>query len=203
MESKFKEGFKEDGKIKIFTIPNIMTMFRIALIPVFIWRYEKNEIPAAFAILVLSGVTDVVDGFIARRFNMISAVGKALDPISDKLTQIAVLYCFVSVSMIKAMWIPLVLLIIKELSSGIVAFLAIKSTGEVHGAAWHGKLTTFGLYAMMALHIIWQDITPLVSNISIAICIVLMLNSMVLYCVKNVRITKNAKQAEKEQNKNE
>ena len=112
MESKFSDSFRDDGKIKVFTIPNILSMFRIVLIPLFIWLYVNRNDREAFVILILSGVTDVFDGFIARRFGMISAVGKALDPISDKLTQVAVLYCLLN--RFEAMWIPFLLMIFKE-----------------------------------------------------------------------------------------
>ncbi len=191
MESKFKDSFKDDGKVKIFTIPNILSMFRICLIPLFVYLYVNHSDMRAFAILVLSGLTDVVDGFIARRFNMISAVGKALDPISDKLTQVAMLYCLIN--RFEAMWVPFLLMIFKELFSAFAAFLAIKKTGEVHGADWHGKLTTLSLYGMMALHILWPSMPPILSNILVGICVVLMINSLILYSIRNFGMAKKIK----------
>ncbi|MBE6718143.1 MAG: CDP-alcohol phosphatidyltransferase family protein [Ruminococcaceae bacterium] len=196
MESKFSDSFRDDGKIKVFTIPNILSMFRICLIPLFIWLYVNKNDREAFFILILSGMTDVVDGFIARRFGMISAVGKALDPISDKLTQVAVLYCLLN--RFEAMWIPFVLMIFKEVFSAFAAFLAIKKTGEVHGADWHGKLTTISLYGMMGLHIVWQNIPPVLSNVLVGICVVFMLISLVMYSIRNFSMAKNAKVIEKE-----
>lgn len=79
---------------RIITIPNILSVCRIIMIPVFIWAYCcRKEYPLAFLILCLSGITDLVDGFIARTFHMVSNLGKALDPLADKLTQGAVLLC--------------------------------------------------------------------------------------------------------------
>ena len=79
------------------TIPNILSCFRIILIPVFIVCYLNTpaEGIAIWPVLVLlfSGLTDVLDGFIARHFNMISDLGKMLDPVADKLTQAAVIGC--------------------------------------------------------------------------------------------------------------
>ena len=181
---KFSDSFRDEGKIRVFTIPNVMSMFRIALIPVFVCLYLFERDMSAFAILVLSGLTDVVDGFIARRFNMVSAVGKALDPISDKLTQAAMLYCLLK--RVDAMWIPFLLMIFKEIFSGVAALIAIKNTGEVHGADWHGKVTTLSLYGMMSLHILWPSMPPVLSNILIGICVILMLNSLVLYSLRNI-----------------
>lgn len=194
---KFSDSFKDDGKIKVFTIPNIMSMFRICLIPLFIYFYLSEHDYKAFFILVISGLTDVVDGFIARRFNMVSAVGKALDPISDKMTQVAMLYCLLN--RFAAMWIPFLFMIIKELSSAVMAFIAIKTTGEVHGADWHGKLTTVSLYTMMSLHILWPNMPPVLSNLLVGICVVIMVNSMVLYSIRSIRMARSGNTNKKEQ----
>ena len=75
------------------SIPNILSIFRIVLIPVFIVCYlmlpdEMGWVPAL--VLVVSGATDVVDGYIARHFNMVTQLGKVLDPLADKLTLAAV-----------------------------------------------------------------------------------------------------------------
>ena len=72
------------------TIPNLLSVIRIALIPVFAVLYLKGEMVPAVLILVISGLTDLFDGKIARRFNQVSALGKILDPVADKLTQITV-----------------------------------------------------------------------------------------------------------------
>ena len=72
---------------KIFTIPNLLSFLRLVMIPWFVWEYldQENSIGTAL-ILLLSGFTDTIDGMIARRFNMVSNLGKALDPVADKLT---------------------------------------------------------------------------------------------------------------------
>ena len=184
MSKSLFESFMDDGKIRIFTIPNVMSMFRIALIPVFAALYLAEQDELAFLVLVLSGLTDMADGFIARKFNMISAVGKALDPVSDKLTQVAMLYCLLK--RFKTMWIPFVLMIFKEISSAISALVAIKCTGEVHGADWHGKLTTVSMYVMMSMHVVWAGMPKFLSGALIGICVALMLLSMFLYSVRNV-----------------
>lgn len=192
----------EMNKSKVFTIPNILSFVRLGMIPIIIWLYcfEKNYALSTLFV-VLSGATDIVDGFIARHFNMVSDFGKALDPIADKLTQIAVLFCLVTRYIY--MLIPLSLLIIKELFSGIVVLIQIKKTKSVHGAVWHGKLNTVLLYAMMLLHIIWYNIPAVVSNISVLICMGVMIMSAVLYGIQNItRILKNGQKAEENINKN-
>ena len=83
---------EEKYKHKIITIPNILTFFRLLLIPVIVWLYLVKKDPIwTMAVLALSGITDIVDGIIARKCNMISDFGKAFDPVADKLTQIAML----------------------------------------------------------------------------------------------------------------
>ena len=92
-----KEGNTGSSQSRILTIPNLLSFFRLCLIPVFMWLYcvEKNYLWTGI-ILILSGLTDTVDGIIARKFNMISDLGKVLDPIADKLTQAAMLFCLLT-----------------------------------------------------------------------------------------------------------
>ena len=89
-----KPANADSTKNKILTIPNLLSLFRLCLIPVFMWLYcvEKNYLWTGI-ILIISGLTDTVDGFVARHFNMISDLGKILDPVADKLTQAAMLFC--------------------------------------------------------------------------------------------------------------
>ncbi|MGI5977317.1 MAG: CDP-alcohol phosphatidyltransferase family protein [Candidatus Limivicinus sp.] len=185
MSNKFKS--------KVFTIPNILTFIRLLLIPVFVWLYiGRQDYKLTSIILLLSGFTDVLDGFIARHFDMVSDLGKAIDPVADKLTQLAMLLCLVS--RFRLMLVPLSLLVVKELFCGITCVMAIKKTGVVEGADWHGKLTTFLLYAMMILHLIWADITPTVSTVSILLCTASMILSFIMYGIRNINAIKGRKQ---------
>ena len=175
---------------KIITIPNILSFFRLCLIPVIVWLYTvKQDHFLTLIILVLSGVTDIVDGIIARKCNMISDFGKAFDPVADKLTQMAMLYCLVS--RFPYMMIPFVLLVVKEVFTGITALITIKRTNTVKGAVWHGKLTTVALYSMMAIHLLWYNIPRAVSLILVGICNGIMLMSFILYAIQNIKAIKN------------
>lgn len=176
----------ETYKTKILTIPNLLSFFRICLIPVFIWLYcvRKNELWTGI-VLILSGITDVADGLIARRFHMISDVGKALDPVADKLTQGAMLLCLIS--RFSLMLIPLLLMTVKEIYMGVAGVMVIRRTGNVPGADWHGKAATSLLFAMMILHIFWPEIPSAVSIVSVAACTVMVGISFVLYAMRNIR----------------
>ena len=81
-------------KKDFLTIPNALSLFRLCLVPLLIWVYcVPKEYIAAVCIIALSALTDIVDGKIARKFNMVSDVGKALDPLADKITQGALIFC--------------------------------------------------------------------------------------------------------------
>lgn len=179
-----------DYSKKIITIPNILSFFRLCLIPLFVWMYcvEQKYMETGY-ILIVSGMTDMADGFIARKFHMISDFGKMLDPVADKLTQAAMLFCLFT--RFPFMIVPLVLMIIKELYMGIAGILVIKKTGKVFGAEWHGKIVTWLLYAMVILHVIWYDIPADVSNCSIIICVLMMIISLSLYGIRNIKVFRN------------
>ena len=178
---------EERYKHKIITIPNILSLFRLLLIPVIMWMYIVKEDPVlTTVILALSGITDIVDGIIARKCHMVSDFGKAFDPVADKLTQIAMLLCLVS--RFKWMLLPLCVMVVKEVTAGILGLLVIRKTGNVYGAVWHGKATTVSLYSMMIIHLIWFNIPGVISGILIGACTALALLSAFMYSRENVRI---------------
>lgn len=172
---------------KILTVPNLLSLFRLLLIPVIVWLYwfQKDYFPAG-ALLILSGLTDLADGYIARHFNAVSNVGKILDPIADKLTQAAMLFCLVT--RFPLMAAPFGFLVIKELFIGTTGLLMIRKTGKVVGADFHGKVATTLLYAMMILHIFWIDITPEISAVTIVICLISMAFTLLVYGNRNMRV---------------
>ena len=181
-----KEGGTGSSQSKILTIPNLLSFFRLCLIPVFMWLYcvERNYLWTGI-ILIISGLTDTVDGIIARKFNMISDLGKVLDPIADKVTQAAMLFCLLT--RFPLMIAPLALMVVKEFFMGVTGLLVIQKTGKVFGADWHGKVNTWLLYAMMIIHVFWYNIPDVVSKVLIGICVVMMLISLVLYGRHNLK----------------
>ncbi|SCX20135.1 CDP-diacylglycerol--glycerol-3-phosphate 3-phosphatidyltransferase [Lachnospiraceae bacterium YSD2013] len=182
---------------KILTVPNVLSFFRLALIPVIIWLYiAKGEYVLTAGLIVLSGATDVIDGFIARRFNMVSALGKALDPVADKLTQCAMLICLVF--RFPLMLLPLGLLVVKELFSGITGLVIIKQSGKVYSALWHGKATTVLLYVLLLTHVLWTNIPQALSEVMILATLSMMIISFILYGTRNLTLIKAAKTGVKE-----
>ncbi|WP_295268050.1 CDP-alcohol phosphatidyltransferase family protein [uncultured Catenibacterium sp.] len=173
----------------IFTIPNILSMFRLLLLPVIVYIYiiQKDYVLTGI-LLVVSGITDLLDGYIARRFNMMSDLGKILDPVADKATQAVVLLCLVT----RFRWlvIPFICIVIKELFMTCIGMTVIKKTGEVHGALWHGKVATFMLDFMIIVHIIFYNISYTLSIILTMISTLLILLSFYLYTKENINILK-------------
>lgn len=147
---------------KIFTIPNILSIIRIIMIPIVVAAYFKGNYMLTIILLVASGLTDVVDGFIARKFNMITDVGKILDPIADKLTQFTVIVCL---AWHHAILIPVAAVIFaKELLTLIGAVLFVKQGNATPYARWWGKMTTVILYATIVLFVI-SELTNVIPDV--------------------------------------
>lgn len=177
---------------KILTIPNLLSLFRLCLIPLIVWLYcIKKSYVWAIAFLLLSGLTDIVDGYVARRFHMVSDFGKAFDPVADKLTQLAMLICLIT--HFPNMLVPVIVLSIKEVVAAVLGIVVIKKTGQVISAVWHGKANTVLLYSTIVIHLAWYQIPQALSNILIGICTVMMLFSAVLYTRRNIQLLKKAR----------
>lgn len=187
-----KESYKIRDKLtkkQVLTIPNILSFFRLALIPVIVWLYVFKQSPEwTIIILIVSGATDIIDGFIARRFNMVSDFGKAIDPIADKLTQIAVLFCLITD--FPLILLPIVIMVIKEIGAFVLRLIVFKKTERVDSAVWHGKLTTVLIYATMLLLIIapWLKLPKEIANVCILITAGMMILSCILYSVAGARV---------------
>ncbi len=198
-ERFFLKVLEKDIESKIFTIPNVLSLVRILMVPFIIFFYSvRHRYVIAGCLLIASGITDLIDGFISRRYNQISNLGKILDPFADKLTQLSMMLCLILRFPLIA--IPCGLLVIKEAFAVITGLLRIKKSKSVHGALWHGKVTTVFLYVMMILHVFWGDIPSTVSNVLIFVCTGFIVLSGILYVITNLTAAKKAggKQAQSE-----
>lgn len=137
-------------------LPNLLSNLRIVIIPFFVWQMLKGNTPAAAAILILSGVTDFLDGRIARRFHWESEIGKALDPLADKLTQCAVSLCLLV--RMPRMWFFFALLILKDLVMLVLGIHIHRSGVRIEGAGLFGKAATVVFYVVMGLLVLVPDI---------------------------------------------
>lgn len=167
-------------KVKdIFNIPNILCYIRIILIPVFAALYLNGYTYWAALVILLSGLTDFADGFIARRFHMITELGKAIDPIADKLTQAAIVICLMF--RIKWMFILFIIIVIKELFMGIACLLMLRKGKKLDGAKWFGKVSTAVFYATMFLLIAVPTHNIALANTLMVIAGIFLLMSFAMY----------------------
>lgn len=154
-------------------IPNILTILRFILIPFIILSIVKEQYITAFLIFTFSGLTDILDGFIARKYNFITNFGKLIDPLADKCTQILTLFTL-ALHQIIPLWI-IVIVVLKELImiSG-ASFLYGKEL--VVSSKWYGKLATVLFYIAIVCSLfikqfnlydfsIWIYILALISTI--------------------------------------
>jgi len=152
--------FSEKWKKELFTIPNLLSLFRIMLIPVYITVYlsatENRQFFLAGSILSVSCMTDLADGMIARKFHMDTTLGKILDPLADKLTQLALI---LSLSARYPLLYPvLALFVVKELFQvGALVFFAQKGKA-LSGALFAGKLCTTVLFLSLTLLVLFPKI---------------------------------------------
>lgn len=121
-------------------IPNILTGVRFLLIPIFGYFLYFKQYPVAVCLFLLAGLTDIADGYIARRFNMITSWGKLADPLADKLMQITALILLTLQEMIPP--VILIIVIAKETFMGLGSIMLYRQNRKVVSASWYGKLAT-------------------------------------------------------------
>lgn len=153
------------------TIPNLLSVIRILLIPVFAVLFNDGNYLWAVIVLAISGLTDFFDGKIARKFNQISALGKLLDPIADKLTQITIAIVFYMTfsgssdeTVKKFSWVFLVFLIkeaVMVVGGAIMIMLGLKPVA----AEMPGKIATFAFYAIMCLIMVFGPDIGILGNV--------------------------------------
>lgn len=189
-EKKMPEEKKDTTSVspyenRIITIPNILSIFRILLLPLFVYLYLHAETTWEFLraaiVLAVSALTDLADGKIARRFNMISKLGKVLDPIADKLTHITIAFCLCW--QIPQMIYVFVLLLVKELS---MMFMALYGTFRKNkkiwdSAQWYGKVCTTIVFVIFIVLALFPQIPTPVINILLFVCSFSLLGSLVMY----------------------
>ena len=169
------------SKSKIWTIPNLLSLVRIALIPAIVWSYLNREDGVlAGCLIVVSGLTDLADGIIARKFHQISDLGKALDPIADKLLVTAAMLVFVDWHMMPA-WVVIVVVAREFIVSALR--LVAANNGRVIAAGWSGKVKTAS--TMVCICIMLLGLPQWVNAVCSAVILVTTAYSGIEYLVKN------------------
>lgn len=161
-------------------IPNILTVLRFFLIPFTVYYLINDQFILAIVFLFLSGLTDVLDGTIARKFNFITNFGKLIDPLADKLTQVSLLGTLV-VKDIIPLWILVIVLIKEAAMVAGASFLYGKEL--VVSSKWYGKASTVLFYLAILLSMIFRDLDIQTSIDLIIYCIALIMTifSLIMY----------------------
>ena len=171
------------NKKELLSIPNCMGYFRILLIPLFCITYLSANTPRdyyfATGILLISTITDFLDGQIARRLNMITEFGKFLDPVADKMTHAAIAICLMF--RYDFMKYLVLLMLIKEGFMAIMGIINIKHGTKLDGAKWFGKLCTASLFFVLLILVFLPNISVDIANILIFIEMVIMFITLILY----------------------
>lgn len=138
-------------------IPNLITISRFFLIPAFVYLMLSKQYNYAIAVFVFAGFTDILDGYIARKYNKVTDLGKILDPLADKLMQLAALFMIVIMNIIPNVLPLLIIVFAKELMMA-VGSSVLWGKGVIVQAVWYGKASTVIFYAAVVLSIILRPL---------------------------------------------
>lgn len=175
-------------------IPNSLSIFRLLLIPAFIYTFFAfpNSLWICSTIWLVSGLSDVADGFIARKFNMTTQLGKILDPAADKLTQVTVIICLT----IKNPRILLLLTIffVKELMMLLGGILLYKKGVQIRSAKWFGKASTVIIFLVTSALVLMPNLAEVWVYLLMAVAIIAVLFAFFMYLREYILLVKQAKQ---------
>ena len=187
-----KEKF---NKKDLFTIPNILGYIRILLIPLFCYLYltAETNLDYFFATLVvlISSLSDLFDGMIARKFNQVTELGKVLDPVADKLTHLALAIC-VAIRY-PLMWVLLSLMAIKESFMAVMGAYFLKKGKMMDGAMWYGKICTASLFIGLLVLFTFPNLAIIGVNSIIIILMIIMTFTLVMYIIFYAKMFKEIK----------
>ncbi|HIX28883.1 MAG TPA: CDP-alcohol phosphatidyltransferase family protein [Candidatus Blautia stercoravium] len=189
------------GKIKkeeLFSIPNCMGYFRILLIPFFCGIYLKadsmKDYYLAAGIVIISTITDFLDGKVARKFHMITEFGKFLDPLADKLTHGAIALCLAF--RYEAMRYLVALMLVKEGFMAIMGLINLCHGKKLDGAKWFGKVCTASLFVVLCILVLFPGIPLGAAETLIYLEIGIMEVTLLLYIPEFRKMRKSWEQEE-------
>lgn len=167
---------------EIQTIPNLLSIFRILLLPIYLYFVLRQSFYVAGTIIVVSGLSDYLDGVIARRYNQVTDLGKVLDPFADKLTQ---LFLILSMAWYRLwLWLLFGLFLIKEGFMFVAGLIGLSKNIKLSGAKWYGKVATAVIYVGMILLLLFPELPTLWVRVIFAVITYGLLQSFILYAVE-------------------
>lgn len=177
-------------------LPNKLTMARIIMVPIFMAIMLKEYYIAALIVFALASITDFLDGYLARKYNLVSSFGKIMDPLADKLLAFGALICFVQLDIV-TVWAPIII-IAREFFVTSMRVVAV-SKGKVIAASWWGKIkTNVQLFAIIFAMLLCGLGNPGFAGLSIAgiliwIAAIFTVASWIAYVFENISVFKDEK----------
>lgn len=175
-------------------LPNKLTMFRVILIPFFVifMLVDITNVDKwiALALFIIASLTDLLDGKIARKYNLVTNFGKFMDPLADKLLVCSALICLVELALIPA-WIVIIIIAREFIISGFR--LIASDNGVVIAASYFGKFKTTFQMVMICLMIADIEAISLLTTVVMWLALILTVVSLIDYLVKNKDVMKETK----------
>jgi cardiolipin synthase (CMP-forming) len=165
------------------SIPNLITLLRVILVPIVVWAIISGEMLLAFSLFLIAGISDAVDGFLAKRFHMESELGAYLDPLADKALIVSI---YVSLGIARALPISLVILVVSRdimIVSGFMLSWLVDKPMEVrpHPVSKANTVMQILLAVVVLAEKAFGFDTPVLANIGIFLVVVLTLLSIAFY----------------------
>lgn len=169
-------------------IPNILTTFRLIIIPFFAYSIlAEQNIWISVSLFLLSGFTDVVDGWIARKYNMITDIGRVYDPFVDKLMQITAVVCLAIIAVIP--WWVIVIVLLKEVGMILVGTVLYLKKIVVQ-SNWYGKFATVYFYTVIFAFIIFRHMNRVIELILLISLVAVLIWAAIAYLIKFLKTHK-------------
>lgn len=167
-------------KVRIMNLPNALTVLRILMVPAFAWCYFHLAPVAALAVYLLASLTDFLDGYLARKLNQITDIGKLMDPLADKLMLVTLLVCLAYTGHV--MWWVVGVMFVKELYMLIGSLYMLRHDVVVFANIW-GKAATGVFIVALALVFPWHEVSAIsaIGGALVYAAVALSLLSMVIY----------------------
>lgn len=156
---------------EVFSVPNLMSYLRLLLIPVFCWLYlsaqTRQDYLWAAVVVLISSLTDMLDGWVARTFHQITDLGKVLDPVADKLTHAALAVCLAIRHPL--MWVLCGLMVVKESYMAVMGIRFLRRGQMLDGARWCGKVSTAVLFIGLFVLFLFPNLSSGLVNVMILV----------------------------------
>lgn len=180
-------------KNQLWNIPNMLCLLRIIMIPFIIIMYLSSTTPNGYIVtgllILLSGLTDAIDGYVARKYNMVTDLGKVLDPLADKLTQasLAITIAIRTPSFRPILWV----FVVKEIIMIGAGFFLYKNKIKINSSKWYGKVATVVFYAAMLLFVLIPSSNGILHLVILSVSAGFMIFSFIMYIPEFFKLKNN------------